>query len=675
MSRNIDGILVAATLLIIGACGGCGGSSPSQSEMIRLAMERKKAQQAAEAKSEKKAAPAPTRSTPDTTPSPKPPSEAPPIAPKPVPTSPADTSKAIVNQEPPKQELPKVVADNHKPDKPLSVAEQRQRTIENLERIGQALNRYLDENGCFPTPAIYDESLSPLLSWRVELLPFLGHGDLHKRFRLDQPWDSPHNRNLLPLIPPVYQSPERFRELTNYVVPVSAGTAFPGRRGVPARKIEDGAANTIVLLEVDDELAVPWTKPDDYLVKFGKPAEGIGSLRTGHFFAAWGDGTVGQIPVDRIDKYWKAMMSIDGGEPFSASQISQTPVLENTPSPPVVAASTDTEKAGDLAMRELASKASPAEQPPESLGETEPASEVTQDEDIRLPVPTESARRLARELYREIFQSEYEDAVTEEEKLEFAEKVRAHADKLLDDPAGQYVLLDISAIITAQAGSVVAALEVVETTRTLFQTDATELAAKVLEASAGLVLSTKENEATLQAATDLMDQAIKLDDFDLAARMHAVAMASARRSDDKRLVLRITERREEITNAKSAFRQVAHLIDALAVDPSDAQANLEVGEYCCFAKGQWENGLPMLSRGSDLSLARLAERELKSPGDPHQMVALADSWWEASQQTTKYSEAMRDRATHWYEQALPDLAAGLERVKAEIRIKLARDRK
>ena len=53
----------------------------------------------------------------------------------------------------------------------------------------------------FPMGAICDASGKPLLSWRVAILPGLEQGNLYKQFRLDEPWDSPHNLTLLPLMP------------------------------------------------------------------------------------------------------------------------------------------------------------------------------------------------------------------------------------------------------------------------------------------------------------------------------------------------------------------------------------------------------------------------------------------------------------------------------------------
>ena len=48
--------------------------------------------------------------------------------------------------------------------------------------------------------------VTPLLSWRVAILPFIGEQNLYNRFRLDQPWDSPHNIALLPLMPALGRS-------------------------------------------------------------------------------------------------------------------------------------------------------------------------------------------------------------------------------------------------------------------------------------------------------------------------------------------------------------------------------------------------------------------------------------------------------------------------------------
>ena len=76
-----------------------------------------------------------------------------------------------------------------------------------LTRLGVALNLFQDAHGHFPAPAIAHADGTPLLSWRVAILPSLGYQSLYNRFRLDEPWDSPHNRALLSQMPAEFACP------------------------------------------------------------------------------------------------------------------------------------------------------------------------------------------------------------------------------------------------------------------------------------------------------------------------------------------------------------------------------------------------------------------------------------------------------------------------------------
>ncbi len=76
----------------------------------------------------------------------------------------------------------------------------------NLAEIGKAMHQYLKVHEHFPPAAISSKDGKPLLSWRVALLPYLGHEELYKQFKLDEPWDSEHNQKLLDKMPRVYSS-------------------------------------------------------------------------------------------------------------------------------------------------------------------------------------------------------------------------------------------------------------------------------------------------------------------------------------------------------------------------------------------------------------------------------------------------------------------------------------
>jgi hypothetical protein len=82
----------------------------------------------------------------------------------------------------------------------------------NLKAIGLAFHMHHDTYSVFPTAAITSDNNKPLLSWRVALLPFIEGGALYKEFKLDEPWDSPHNKKLLPRMPKVYLDPRFQRQ-------------------------------------------------------------------------------------------------------------------------------------------------------------------------------------------------------------------------------------------------------------------------------------------------------------------------------------------------------------------------------------------------------------------------------------------------------------------------------
>src|SRR5262249_54155708 len=72
----------------------------------------------------------------------------------------------------------------------------------NLKQIALAMHNYNDAyNGKLPAHAIYSkDGKKPLLSWRVAILPFIEQDNLYQQFHLDEPWDSEHNKKLIPML-------------------------------------------------------------------------------------------------------------------------------------------------------------------------------------------------------------------------------------------------------------------------------------------------------------------------------------------------------------------------------------------------------------------------------------------------------------------------------------------
>ena len=110
---------------------------------------------------------------------------------------------------------------------------------------------------------------SSQLSWRVHLLPFLGHAAMYKQFRLEEPWDSPHNQQLLASMPDCYRDADDFADShkTRIVRIMGPGTPFPEPGRAPEmRDIRDGSSQTLHFIQAPAEEAVVWTQPEDLSV-------------------------------------------------------------------------------------------------------------------------------------------------------------------------------------------------------------------------------------------------------------------------------------------------------------------------------------------------------------------------------------------------------------------------
>ncbi len=158
-------------------------------------------------------------------------------------------------------------------------------------------------------PAGYsDQDGKLILSWRVAILPALGEEELWKQFRLDQPWDSEHNRKLIPKMPAVFKAVrgETKEGHTYYrgfagedaMFPLNSPTAEKvpaGDRSYfpvfcrPFVKTPDGTSNTFLIAEAGE--TVPWTKPEELVYDAKQPLPKLGGQFDGDFVAMSSDGT------------------------------------------------------------------------------------------------------------------------------------------------------------------------------------------------------------------------------------------------------------------------------------------------------------------------------------------------------------------------------------------------
>ena len=164
------------------------------------------------------------------------------------------------------------------------------------------------------------------LSWRVHILPWLEQEALYRRFHLDEPWDSPHNIQLLTEMPEVYDCPNVSLEpgFTVYQVPYTDVSMNPAPadlalfdtsgKAVGFGAIADGSTNTAALLEVNESAAVKWTKPADWRYDPSDPTRDLGNVNPVYILFMAADGSNQRVRADIDPEEFKAFITRSAGD-------------------------------------------------------------------------------------------------------------------------------------------------------------------------------------------------------------------------------------------------------------------------------------------------------------------------------------------------------------------------
>jgi hypothetical protein len=205
----------------------------------------------------------------------------------------------------------------------------------NLKRIGQALQQYHDQFGCFPPACVSDAQGHPMHSWRVLILPFLGRQDVYQRYHFDEPWNGPHNRRLAKTVIEAYNCPDDPDSpctTTNYLAVVGERTIWPGETPQQTPWVPDGSSNTIFLVE-STESGIHWMEPrdlrfDEMPMQINGPP--VGGISGNHPRASqyprqkptctvvlMADGACRTLANDLAVETLRALLIVDDGEPVT----------------------------------------------------------------------------------------------------------------------------------------------------------------------------------------------------------------------------------------------------------------------------------------------------------------------------------------------------------------------
>lgn len=204
------------------------------------------------------------------------------------------------------------IKEKEQPPGPIT-PEQLDDSSNNLKQIVLAFHNYHDTNGFLPTNQLSNDK-KPLLSWRVQILPYIEQDNLYKAFKLDEPWDSENNKKLIEKMPTLY-APVRgkvnpgltfYQTFTGKHGWMKSGATLPGT-------FQDGTSNTFLCAEAAKP--VIWTKPDDMIFD-GQTVPGLGGLFDGRFHAAMGDGSVRRYKKGTDEDLLKLLIDPADGTPI-----------------------------------------------------------------------------------------------------------------------------------------------------------------------------------------------------------------------------------------------------------------------------------------------------------------------------------------------------------------------
>jgi len=186
------------------------------------------------------------------------------------------------------------------------------RSVDNLRKIGLAmLNHHANHGAVLPGSAVAKKGHP--VSWRVRILPFVDQAPLYKQYRLDEPWDSENNKQVLAMMPQIYRHPSDDPTSTNssYFM-ITGKEAHPADKDIKLADIPDGLPNTILIVEA--KRAVPWTKPEDIEIAAGEPLPQFGGWDELGFGVVFANGSVQTINNNVDEKVLRPFFTRAGGE-------------------------------------------------------------------------------------------------------------------------------------------------------------------------------------------------------------------------------------------------------------------------------------------------------------------------------------------------------------------------
>ena len=279
----------------------------------------------------------------------------------------------------------------------------------------------------------------------------------------------------------------------------------------------------------------------------------------------------------------------------------------------------------------------------------------------KLPVPPPLEQEEKAKLIKQLFKSEYSKR-TVAARRDLGKVLLSKAKREKNDPIGRYVLLSEAISFLARSADLDNSLEAFRLMEDSYLIDPV----RVKEGLLSVFPRTKSlitEELIFDEWMGLVDKTLAMDDYSTADRF--AGLARKRSSRDKLLAGIARDKSKYIDILEKRFEEVKPSMEKLAGDPANLEANGIVGEFFSLYKRDWKTGMPLLAKGPDGDLKKLADGEFKASDVSLELQGIADGWWKMAQSNkTLLRMSCLLRAAHWYRKVLVGLE-GLSQVRIE----------
>ncbi|MCH8046292.1 MAG: hypothetical protein IID44_21500 [Planctomycetes bacterium] len=302
--------------------------------------------------------------------------------------------------------------------------------------------------------------------------------------------------------------------------------------------------------------------------------------------------------------------------------------------------------------------------PPKDVEAVDPSPRDDAPAESKAPPPDAAAVRAAEILIADLF--ELDKQRTGSARHAAAKNLlKAAAEEEKNTPA-HYALLCSGRDLAASVADVGTAFGAIDRLDAVYAVDVWAMKLQVLETASRKV--PKDGLASfIVTTTEMTQQAMADDRYEVADGIARLATASARRTKDRDLIREAAALASHATRVQKEFQAtIAPALAKLKTSPDDPEANLIAGKHYCLNRAAWQIGLKMLAQSAHEKIKAAAQLDRSEPTDSRKQVVVGDAWYEVAN-SDKTFEGFHARAHYWYEQALGELG-GLTKLKVEKRM-------